>query len=163
MDTSKYRVEIAHIYIESVVDLDTGFGDIIIRGKISFENSAGLSNSRNDKPKDRKREESDCEGSAQLRSGEELDMRTHARSLKFHKSTSDNATNVPAIIASFENVWDNIDLVYIDIDRALSKLQRSGGTAIFAANLNRKIRYRDYILYTGCKIGGIESGINYLF
>jgi hypothetical protein len=69
-------------------------------------------------------------------------MGTHTSRCELDEAAGDDAGDLFAIVATFENVWDDVDLRGINLDSALRKRYLALRRAVLTSYLDGKSRYR---------------------
>lgn len=118
--TIAYEEGATHSDVDTVVDCKLSV-NLEVRTDLWFKAGASLTNSRYHEAQNWKREQRDLVRSRFDRAGKHLKMCSDSGHGEIHISTSDDAVDLFAVIAAFENVRNQVDLLCIDLDCALRK------------------------------------------
>jgi hypothetical protein len=130
---------ITHSNVDAVVDSDLTI-DLEIHADLWFEARSCLPDAGNHEAQDWQWEQRNLIRPAADRSREHLEAGSQSLHCKLHEAAFEDASNTLTIIATVEDIRDQVDLFSINLDRALGKHDLPACGAVLAANLNREIR-----------------------
>jgi hypothetical protein len=130
--------KITHSNVNAVVDSDLTT-DLKIYADLWFKARSCLPDARDREAQDWQWEQRNLVRSAADRSCEHLEACSQSLHRKLHETAFEDTGNTLTIIATVEDIRDQIDLFSIDLDGALSEYDLPACGAVLAANLNREI------------------------
>ena len=132
------RRKITNSNVDAIVDSNLT-SDFEVHADFWFKARSCLPNTRDREAQDWQREQRNHVRPAADRSREHLEACSQSLHCKLHESAFEDTGDTLTIIATVEDIRDQVDLLSIDLDRTLSKHNLTPRGAVLAANLNREI------------------------